>query len=178
MKPPRISFEDTWQHRVLGLGTSREQAAIIFTVMVGFAAVGAAAWQTRVLGSEQERLQAAIERAQFPVVRRAPRHARPVTSAPILQQMDATTARLNVPWSAVLDAIERCTTDDVALLTLETDSRTGSVALTAEARSLEDLLTYAEALGKDAAIASVRINQHDVRVQEPEQPVRKRHRVD
>jgi hypothetical protein len=60
----------------------------------------------------------------------------------------------------------------VALLTIEPDARTGNVALTAEARSLDDLLAYAEALGQDAAIASVNMSQHDLRAQEPGQPVR------
>jgi Tfp pilus assembly protein PilN len=82
------------------------------------------------------------------------------------------TARLNVPWSDVLDAIERSTTQKVALLALEPDARTGSVALTAEARSLDDLLSYVEGLGQDAAVASVRMGQHDLRAQDPGHPVR------
>jgi transcriptional regulator with XRE-family HTH domain len=124
------------------------------------------------LGLTQERLQAELDQARASVARPAQRTTRPIISAEALRQMDAVAARLNVPWSDVLDAIERSTTQRVALLTLEPDAGTGNVALTAEARSLDELLNYAEVLGEDAAVASVRLGQHDLRPQEPGQPVR------
>jgi len=172
MKPPRIAFNNTWIDRLLGRGPSWERACFVMILLIAVSALGWAARQRQVLGLEQERLQAALDQAQAPVARPVPRASRPVTPPETLRQMDAVTARLNVPWSDVLDAIERSTTQRVALLTLEPDARTGNVALTAEARSLDDLLNYAEALGQDAAVASVRMGQHDLRAQEPGQPVR------
>lgn len=172
MKPARMSFENAWWHRLLGRGSRWERTGLVMALLVGLSALGWMVWQRHVLGLEQERLQAALDQAQAPVARPSPRPLPPATPAETLRQMDAVTARLNVPWSDVLDAIERSTTQKVALLTLEPDARTGSVALTAEARSLDDLLSYAEALGQDAAVASVRMGQHDLRAQEPGQPVR------
>jgi len=172
VKPARITFDSTWSHRLLGRGSGRERVGLSLILLAALSALGYVAWQRHALGLEQIQLQAAIDQFQSEVTRPAPRPSRPTTSAETLRQMDAVTARLNVPWSDVLDAIERRSTQKVALLTLEPDARSGSVALTAEARSLDDLLAYAEALGQDAAVASVRMGQHDLRTQEPGQPVR------
>lgn len=172
MKAARISFEDTWMQRLLGRGARWERTGLVMALLFALCALGWTVWQSHMLGLEQKRLEAALDLAQAPVARPRPDPLPPATPAETLRQMDAVTARLNVPWSDVLDAIERSTTQKVALLTLEPDARTGSVALTAEARSLDDLLNYAEALGKDVAIATVRMGQHDLRAQEPGQPVR------
>jgi len=172
VKPVRVTFDDTWSHRLLGRGSKRERFGLFVIFLAALSALCSVAWQRHVLGLEQAQLQAALDEASTHVARPVPRPSRPAMPAETLRQVDAVTARLNVPWSDVLDAIERCTTQKVALLTLEPDARTGSVALTAEARSLDDLLNYAEALGQDAAIAAVRMGQHDLRAQEPGQPVR------
>lgn len=172
MKATYISFDNTWRQRLLGRGSWRERLASAVTLLIALSLLGGATWQHHVLVLEQERLIVAVEQARAPVTRPVPRPSRPITPAESFRQMDAATARLNVPWSDVLDAIERSTTQRVALLTLEPDARTGSVALTAEARTLDDLLNYAEALGQDPAVASVRLGQHDQRAQEPGQPLR------
>ena len=135
MKPVRISFANTWSQRLIGRGSRLERTSLVAALLVALSAVGWVVWQGNVLGLEQTRLQAALDRAQVPFARPVLRPAPPATPAETLRQMDAVTARLNVPWSDVLDAIERSTTQKVALLTLEPDARTGSVALTAEARS-------------------------------------------
>jgi Tfp pilus assembly protein PilN len=172
MKPLRISFANTWSQRLLGRGSRWERNSFVVALLIALAALVWVAWERHVLGLEQARLKTALDQAQAPSTRPVPRPSQPATPAEALRQMDAVTARLNVPWSDVLDAIERSTTQKVALLTLEPDARTGSVSLTTEARSLDDLLNYAEALGQDAAVASVRMGQHDLREQEPGQPVR------
>lgn len=172
MKPVRISFANTWSQSLLGRGSLWERTSLVVMIVVALSALGWVVWQGHVLEHQQERLQAALDRAQAPFSRPVQRPSPPATPAETLRQMDAVTARLNGPWSDVLDAIERSTTQRVALLTLEPDARTDSVALTAEARSLDDLLNYAETLGQDAAVASVRMVQHDLRAEEPGQPVR------
>lgn len=172
MKPVHISFANTWWQGLLGRGPRWERNCIVIFMLAALCALSWMVWQLHVLGLEQARLQAAIDQAQAPLARAVAHTTALAMPAEALRQMDATTARLNVPWSDVLDAIERSTTQKVALLTLEPDARTGSVALTAEARSLVDLLNYAEALGNDAAVASVRLGQHEVQAREPGQPAR------
>jgi Tfp pilus assembly protein PilN len=141
-------------------------------LLAALLALGAVAWCTFRMALEQQALETEISRVQG----RADRVPRPIPkramSAELLRQIDATTARLNTPWSDVLNAIERNASDKVALLTLEPDANTGTVALTAEGSSLENLLAYAEALGSDPVVASVRMAQHELRVQDAGQPVR------
>ncbi len=173
MKPDRIRFGKTrWWHRLLGRGTRWEQTGLAMALLLSASLLAWLAWHLQELEQQRERLQLALDQARAPVTRPAPRPLGLVIPAEALRQMDAVTARLNVPWSDVLDVIERSATPKVALLALEPDARAGSINLTAEARSLEDLLAYAEALGQDTAVASVDLGQHDLRAQEPGQPVR------
>lgn len=172
MKPPRITFDSTWRRRLLGRGSSWERAIFVLALVLASTALGGVAWQAHTLDLEQTRLRAAVLQAQVVVARPAPRPVQTSTPLETLRQMDRVTGRLNVPWTDLFDAIERTASQKVALLTLEPDARTGSIALTAEARSLDDLLSYAEALGQDPAVAVVRMAQHDLRAQEPGQPVR------
>lgn len=170
-----IRFGNPWWQRVLGLGSRAERIGLAMSLAMASAALGWVAWERHALTLQLSQAQSAVERAKasaVSVTRPAARTAGPSTPADTLRQMDAAVGRLNVPWSAVLDAIERSTTQAVALLALEPDARTGSVGLTVEARTLDELLLYAQALGQDPAVASVRMGQHDQRTQEPGQPVR------
>lgn len=175
MKTVVVDFGGRWWHHLLGRGSRWERTGLLVLLAFAAAALGGVAWQRQVLADEQAQVQAQLARARAAaaaVDRPVVRPPAVQTPADTLRQMDAAVGRLNVPWSAVFDAIERNAQQPVALLALEPDARAGTVGLTVEARSLDDLLRYAHALGQDAAMASVRLGQHDQRLQEPGQPVR------
>lgn len=80
--------------------------------------------------------------------------------------------QLNTPWGGLLAALEATTPDDVALVSIEPDARQGSVRIQAEAKALEVLLAYAQALKAVALFADVVPLKHETNEQDPNRPVR------
>lgn len=172
MRRPRMGFESTWGLRCWGRGTAFQRGLSVLALVLAAAALAVVALRIQQLVGEEADLRQKLL---------ATTAARPATVAAglpakrpalPLRQLEQATAQLNVPWSDIFDTIERRTPRTVALLALEPDGKTGSVALSVEARKLDDLWAYAQALGEDSAIRAVRIANHEMRQQEPGQPVR------
>lgn len=157
MKPPRVVFRPDAAARLLGSG--RPWARTLYAaVLIAAALLCAAAG-----------FEATARRAELRALRVAPvpatplRAAVPRLSAEVLHELDATTARLNVRWPEVFAAVERRTPHEVTLRALAPDARSGTVAVAAEAASIDVLLAYAEGLALDPAVASVEVRQHETR---------------
>ena len=82
------------------------------------------------------------------------------------------TARLNMPWYQLLDALEQTTPADVALVSIEPDGGSQVVRLVAEAKELDALLVYVKALQSEAFFRDVRPLKHETNEREPQRPVR------
>jgi Tfp pilus assembly protein PilN len=80
--------------------------------------------------------------------------------------------QLNTPWAALLAGLETATPDDVALVSIEPDSRRGAVRLVAEAKSLEPLLAYVQALKAVEPFADAMPLRHETNEQDPNRPIR------
>jgi hypothetical protein len=80
--------------------------------------------------------------------------------------------QLNTPWGTLLTSLEQATPEDVALVSVEPDAHKGSVRLQAEARTLEALLAYAQALRAVPAFADVVPLKHETNELDPLRPVR------
>ena len=175
MTPRRLPFEALPWQRLLGRGAGWQRTLAGAVLLASAVVLALAAWQA--VQAQRQRATLLNDWAQRSKVRppaplSAPRAATQAPSAEALRQLDMATARLNMPWPVLFNAVERRTVRGVALLALEPDARAGLVQLTAEARTLDELLAYAEALGRDRAFSSVRLGQHEQRGQEPGQPVR------
>jgi len=172
MKRPRIRFSGLPGPRLTDDGRRFAGVASLAFLLLAGVAVGWATWSLHGVRLERQQIQNALAHGQQRQRAPSPRAGEATTPPDAAKHMDAVTMRLNVAWSELLDAIERNTSPKVAILSLEPDAMSGSVALTAEARSLDDLLAYAEALRQDGAFAAVQLGQHDSQVQEPDRPVR------
>lgn len=80
--------------------------------------------------------------------------------------------QLNTPWAALLAGLETATPDDVALVSIEPDSRRGAVRLVAEAKSLEALLAYVQALKAVEPFTDAMPLRHETNEQDPNRPIR------
>jgi hypothetical protein len=80
--------------------------------------------------------------------------------------------QLNTPWSALLAGLETATPDDVALVSIEPDSRRGAVRLLAEAKNLEALLAYVQALKAVEPFTDAMPLRHETNEQDPNRPIR------
>ena len=78
---------------------------------------------------------------------------------------------LQVPWSDMLAALEAVQARDVALLGVEPSALRHNIRITAEAKSLDAMLNYVDALHGDA-FSDVTLMSHQVEAQTPGTPVR------
>jgi Tfp pilus assembly protein PilN len=135
----------------------------------GLALAGWTAWHDGQLDraiaaqlAEQSRLNATPRLARAARVASAPGQAGTV-------QADE---QLSLPWNALLSRLEKVQSRQVALLSLEADGRKTEATLTAEARSLNDMLAYIETLKRDAGFRSVTLSSHVLREEDPQLPYR------
>lgn len=80
--------------------------------------------------------------------------------------------QLNTPWAGLLSCLEESTPDDVALVSIEPDARQGTVRLQAEAKTLDVLLGYAQALQAAQLFTQAVPLKHETNEQDPQRPVR------
>lgn len=79
---------------------------------------------------------------------------------------------LRTPWSNLLAALESATNQSVALLSVEPTNGSRSIRLTAEARSVSDMLDYLAALQRDKRLDRVILASHVVQLRTPGSPIR------
>jgi Tfp pilus assembly protein PilN len=80
--------------------------------------------------------------------------------------------QLNQPWNALFNAVETAGGQGIALLSMEPDLQKGTVAIGGEAKDLDALLKYVRQLAGREVFASVLLQNHQVRVDDPEKPLR------
>jgi hypothetical protein len=84
-------------------------------------------------------------------------------------------AELGAPWSLLLQELESASQEvggSIALLAIEPDRKKGRIRIVAEARDLPTVLEYIERLQKSRALRFPMLDNHEVRTEDREQPVR------
>jgi len=71
--------------------------------------------------------------------------------------------RLNLPWEAILGALNDAAMPQVALLSLDPDPTSGVVRLTAEARTVDAMLTFHRRVQGQPALAGAALAKHELR---------------
>ena len=79
---------------------------------------------------------------------------------------------LTTPWSALLMAIEEADMQDIALLSLEPNSKKQLVVLTGEAKNLSVVLQYIKQLQQTPMLAQVYLQKHSIDESDASKPVR------
>jgi Tfp pilus assembly protein PilN len=74
-----------------------------------------------------------------------------------------TIERLSTPWNELFTALESVRGERVALLSIEPDSRAGTVAIAAEARSYAQALDYVSQLRRGTRLTNVNLVKHEMR---------------
>lgn len=174
MKPVRLRFETAHsglRASLLGRTGGAAGHAALGLLVLASAGLVATGWQ--VAATRQELAVAQTELQALG--RRQP--ARAVPTKPALppeerRAWNQVVRQLNTPWASLLTALESVTPDDVALVSIEPDARQASVRLQAEAKSLDALLVYAQALQGAEPFADVAPVKHETNEQDPNRPVR------
>lgn len=137
------------------------------------AALAYAGWQTLLLRKDTDAAnQTLAEQTSAALASRSRPPAAAILAPQQVQSLNRVVGQLNTPWSEVFDAIEEQTQPDVALLSIEPDVNQRSVRVSAEGKSLQDLLAFAERLGRSPQFRHVALTKHELNDRDPTRPVR------
>ncbi len=79
---------------------------------------------------------------------------------------------LSVPWDVLFKAVEVSTGSKITLLSLEPDFDKKQVKISGEASNYQALMMYVTHLGAQTVFNTVYLQNHDVRQEDPDKPVR------
>jgi hypothetical protein len=145
----------------------RSQLAGTVLAAVALAVAGDAAWSYVNARHTIAEAQTIIARAQ---PRGAAHAAQPASPEEVAVARD-TVQRLTLPWPGLFGAIESASSQDVALLAVEPDPRSGKVTISGDSKDYLAALTYVLNLSRSDALSSVELVRHEVKANDPRHPV-------
>lgn len=80
-------------------------------------------------------------------------------------------ARLSMPWDAFFAGLESVKVDDVAILVIEPDIKTGLLSLQGEAKDYAAVLTLIARLRETKPFSDVFLSRHEIKRDDPQHPV-------
>jgi hypothetical protein len=148
------------------------RAGVLLLGVVALAAVLAyAQWQLfPEVAAQRQRLQA--EAASLGATPSATT-VKPAELTQAWHRAQMASKQLGLPWTRLFAAIGKAGTGgDVALVSIEPEPLKASVVLVAEARNLDGMLGFVNALQASPDLADVTLQSHTINKTVPEQPVR------
>jgi hypothetical protein len=116
-------------------------------------------------------LERAVKSNEAVVARAQPRKAvSQVTNEELALARD-TVERLGLPWTKLFAALEAAASDQVALLAIEPDTKTGTVKITGDSKDYLAALGYVLNLSQAEALSNVQLVRHEVKQNDPQRPV-------
>lgn len=137
-------------------------------LLAGIGATLGVGWQSWRLDAALAEESARAAKLKPPAAQRAVSRAPAPTPSEVLAAREA----LALPWSRLLSGLETVQSPRIALLALDADGRKPEATVTAEARSLRDVLAYVERLKREAGFRRVVLTSHQVQEDDPQRPVR------
>jgi hypothetical protein len=89
-----------------------------------------------------------------------------------LQRANVVAVELARPWDRTFAALEAADQPGVAVLAIDPDPRRDELRITAESKTLADMLGYLDQLRAQSAFGQVALQQHEVRMDDPGRPIR------
>lgn len=80
--------------------------------------------------------------------------------------------QLNQPWDKLFMALESAANNQVALLSIQPDTRKQLIHISGEAKNLEAILDYLAQLRGQETLAQIVLTNHEIKLQDPDKPVR------
>jgi hypothetical protein len=170
-----LRFDTSWSDRVLGHAGRPVVRLLSMGVLAATVVVGCLVMD-RFLAARAEVASATelVQRAKNALAPPPAPAPRKLSSAEKqeLDRVNAVVNSLNMPWSELLDALERRASAEVGLTLVEPDGDKGIVKIQAEAKTIDTLLAYADDFARDASFAGVQVRQHDTNEQDANRPAR------
>jgi hypothetical protein len=116
-------------------------------------------------------LDRAVKANEAVVARAQPRKAVAQASPEELALARDTVERLGLPWTKLFAALESATTDQVALLAIEPDTKSGTVKISGDSKDYLAALGYVLNLSQADALSNVQLVRHELKQNDPQRPV-------
>ena len=116
-------------------------------------------------------LQGAVKSAEAQVARTQPRKNVQTAGAEEVAVAKETVDRLGLPWARLFGALEAAASDQVALLAIEPDAKSGKVLISADGKDYLAALSYVLNLAKTGGLADVQLVRHEVKKNDPQHAV-------
>lgn len=78
---------------------------------------------------------------------------------------------LNLPWEPVFDSLELAASKEVALLSLQPNAASRAIRISGEAKNLQGLVEYVEALEREPVFRTVHLVNYRIKQDHPQRPV-------
>lgn len=109
-----------------------------------------------------------LARNEAQLAQAAPRGAAPRKPAPEeVAAVRDTVERLATPWERLFGALEKASSDQVALLGIEPDAKAGTVVITGDSKSYLAALSYVLNLGRVEGLSGVQLVRHEAKANDP-----------
>jgi hypothetical protein len=115
--------------------------------------------------------QSALETAAALASRSEARVPQRRASAEEVAQVRDTLARLSLPWDKLFGALESASSERVALLAVEPDTKTGTVVISGDSKDYLAALSYVLELSHNDALSKVQLVRHELKASDPQRPV-------
>jgi hypothetical protein len=161
--PLRMDFAERGQ---------RTSPGRIVLLLAGAAAVALATAAYQDVQSRTANLESELGRVSKLPAAPDPRAAGAYRPDEAVRRANAIARELARRWDKVFAAIEAAGDADVGLLAIEPDAHKGIVRITAQSRNKQAMLRYLSRLQDREPLERMLLEQHQVRTDEPERPVR------
>jgi hypothetical protein len=92
-------------------------------------------------------------------------------SAEEVAQVRDTLTRLSLPWDKLFGALESASSERIALLGVEPDSKAGTVVITGDSKDYLAALSYVLELSHSDSLSKVQLVRHELKASDPQRPV-------
>lgn len=162
----RLDYQNDAPFPWLGVGLLG--VAVLVAIVVAFYLVN--------LRNQADALQSKLERASArSAVHATARPARDAGRVDLAQEIKSANEvlhQLSVPWDELFKAVESSSGSHVTLLALEPDFERKQVKISGEANSYKTIMKYITELEKQEVLGAVYLQNHDIRQDDPDMPVR------
>jgi Tfp pilus assembly protein PilN len=87
------------------------------------------------------------------------------------KQVEVVVRQLALPWTQIIEALEKASIDEVTLQQLQPDAQQRVLRVKAEARSPQAMLAYLRRLGGTKVLSDVHLTSHQIKPDDPSRPI-------
>ena len=116
-------------------------------------------------------LERSVKSAEAQIARAQPHRQRATASSEEIQAAKETVDRLGLPWARLFAALEGAASDQVALLAIEPDAKSGKVLISGDSKDYLAALSYVLNLSRSSALTDVQLVRHEMKKSDPQHAV-------